>query len=323
MTRDTLPFPVVDLDPWFRGERDVTRDAFDRACTEIGFFYLTNAGLDERLLASAREAARAFFALPLETKLELHFEKARKQRGYIPLRAESSDPEGKGDDKEALDFTFSIAPEGVSDAVAYRMYGENLWPASLPGFRETIDAYFAEMIRIGRVLFEVLAASLDLPTDYFRDKIDRPIAQLRLLHYPPLEGPVDARYLGIGAHCDYECFTLLDPGEVSGLEIQPRGKDWIEVPVVPNAFVVNLGEMLARWTNDRYLATPHRVVNRSGRERYTIPFFFATNYDAVIEPLRTCVMSEHPAKYPPVLAGEYLARRLNEVYGSLPEAGHS
>ena len=290
-----------------------------RACEHDGFFYLANHSVAPEPSSKVRRAAETFFALPADAKLALHFEKAGKQRGYIPLRAESSDPNAPGDQKEALDFTFSIPPEGVSDPVAHRMYGENLWPSGLPHFRETIESYFDEMIRLGRVLFETIAVSFELPRNYFHDKTDRPIAQLRLLHYPP-QVPNKEMTLGIGAHCDYECFTILDQGEVGGLQIQ-RNDEWFDVDLIPGTFVVNLGEMLARWTNDVFRATPHRVLNKSGRERYTIPFFFGTNYDTRIECLPPCCGPERPARYPPIQAGEYLAKRLNEVYGSLPGAG--
>ena len=270
-----------------------------------------------------RAQARRFFALPLEDRLELHFEKTGKQRGYIPLRAESTDPNAMGDEKEALDFTYAVSPpgppDGVSDPVAHRMYGENLWPRTLPGFRETIERYFDEMVGLGRRIFGTLAEGLGLPPEFFDDKTDRPIAQLRLLHYPPQDA-VDPRYPGIGAHCDYECFTILDPGNVGGLQIRKDG-GWVDVPPLSGAFAVNLGEMLTRWTNDRYRATLHRVVSRSGRERYTVPFFFGTNYDTWIECLPTCCGAGNPARYPPIQAGDYLAKRLNAIYGSLPGAG--
>ena len=208
----------------------------------------------------------------------------------------------------------------MSNAVAHRMYGENLWPRTLPGFRPAIESYLDEMIRLGRRLFECIAESLELPPNYFHDKTDRPIAQLRLLHYPPQER-VDERHLGIGAHCDYECFTILDPGEVGGLQIQGAAGEWTDVTPIPDTFVVNLGEMLARWTNDLFTATPHRVINRTGRERYTIPFFFGTNYDTMIECLPSCRSPERPPRYQAIQAGDYLAKRLNEIYGSLPDAG--
>lgn len=169
------------------------------------------------------------------------------------------------------------------------------------------------MIRLGRTLFETMAESFDLPRNYFHDKTDRPIAQLRLLHYPAQEPG-----LGIGAHCDYECFTLLEPGNVGGLQIR-HGQRWLDVELVPDTFVVNLGEMLARWTNDIFKATPHRVLNITGLERYSIPCFFGTNYDARIECLPTCSDPDRPARYEPIQAGEYLAQRLNEVYGTLPD----
>jgi len=305
--------PVIDL------SRPRAAGKLREACEFGGFFYAAGHGVSSELLDETRRAARAFFALPLAAKLELHFERAGKQRGYVPLRAESTDPDAMGDEKEALDFTYPVPPEGVTDPVAHRMCGENLWPETLPELRDTIELYLDAMIGLGRAIFGCIAEGLELPGNYFHDKTDRPIAQLRLLHYPPRH-LVDARYPGIGAHCDYECFTILDPGEVGGLQIQREG-EWVDVASVPGTFVVNLGEMLARWTNDRYRATVHRVLNRTGLERYSVPFFFGTNYDTRIECLPTCCGPERPARYPPILAGDYLAKRLNEIYGSLPGAG--
>ena len=308
-----MELPRLDLSRWKKDvfERRALARELRRAAADPGFFTLARHVVPPELVAGIREQARSFFEQPLEKKLEVHFEKARRQRGYIPLGAESSDPAGKGDVKEALDFTYPVPPSGVSEPVAYRMYGPNLWPEGLPGFRETVERYFGAMIGLGRTLFEIIATSLDLEPDYFADKTDRPIAQLRLLRYPPREGE-----LGIGAHCDYECFTILEGGATAGLEIQLPGGEWAAVDPLPGTFVVNLGEMLARWTNDVFRATPHRVRNRSGTERYSIPFFFGTNYDTWIERLSTC---PGPERYPRIQAGDYLARRLNEVYGSLAD----
>lgn len=280
------------------------------ACETAGFFYVANHGVEAELTTAIRACAKAFFALPAEAKLAVHFDKSGKQRGYIPLLAESTDPDAAGDHKEALDFTFPIPPQAVSDAVARRMYGDNLWPKELPELRNTVETYFNAMIGLGRSLFSLIAESFGLPHDYFDDKTDRPIAQLRLLRYPPQQDGV-----GIGAHCDYECLTVLDPGEVGGLQIERDGT-WRDVELIPGTFIVNLGEMLSRWTNDLFRATPHRVVNNADLERFTIPFFFGTNYDAWIECLPPCCGPDRPPRYPPILAGEYLAKRLNEVYGA-------
>lgn len=302
----TADLPIIDL------SADGASSKLHRACEHDGFFYLSNHGVADELTTKIHSVAAAFFALPMEAKLAVHFDNAGRQRGYIPLHGESTDPTATADQKEAFDFTFRVPPDGVSDPVARRMYGENLWPAEIPELRETVETYFDAMIRLGQDLFELIAVGFGLPSDYFTHKTDRPIAQLRLLRYPPQEAG-----FGIGAHCDYECLTILDPGEVGGLQIHRDGA-WREVELVPGTFVVNLGEMLARWTNDCFRATPHRVINKSGRSRLTIPFFFGTNYDTWIECLPTCCGPERPARYPPILAGEYLAKRLNEVYGSLP-----
>lgn len=139
---------------------------------------------------------------------------------------------------------------------------------------------------------------------------------MRLLHYPPQEPPFSTDALGIGEHCDYECLTVLAQDEVGGLQVRAAGDSWIEAPPVRSAFVVNVGEMLQRWTNDELIATSHRVVNTTGAERYSVPLFFATNPDVLIEPIGPCVSLVRPPRYAPVRAGDYLTARLSEVYGA-------
>ena len=153
-----VPFeaiPVVDLGPWFEGDekahQELARQLSD-ICQNVGFFYVGNHGLSQQRIADTFKAAIRFFALPEDRQTTIHFTKARKQRGYIPLRAESSDPDARGDVKEALDFTFPTPPKDVNGPAAFRMVGPNLWPSSLPGFRQTIEEYFQEMIGLGRSL---------------------------------------------------------------------------------------------------------------------------------------------------------------------------
>jgi len=136
------------------------------------------------------------------------------------------------------------------------------------------------------------------------------------LHYPCVDGPVDQDYLGIGTPCDYECLTILAQDDVGGLQVKNSIGQWVEAPPIKDTFVVNIGEMMARWTNDIFVATPHRVINRSRRPRYSVPFFFATNYDTAVSCLPSCVRTNYPARYEPVVAGQYLAKRLKDIYGA-------
>ncbi len=305
--------PVVDFGPWSAGaagRRAVAR-AVHAACRDVGFLYLTNHGVPEAACRGVFAAARRFFELPQAAKQAVHFERSGRQRGYVPPRAEATDPLAPPDLKEAFDVGLVLdAPAGTPGH--RRMTSPNLWP-ELPGFREAVEAYFDEMLGLTRRLFSSFALALGLPHRHFARQIDRPIAQMRLLRYParPRHEPAP----GIGAHCDYECLTILAQDAVGGLEVQNTSGAWVAAPPMQGAFVVNIGEMLQRWTNDVFRATPHRVCGAAGVERFSIPFFFATNYETEIACLPSCAGPDRPPRYPSVAAGRYLEERLREIYG--------
>jgi len=170
------------------------------------------------------------------------------------------------------------------------------------------------VVHLGKTLFPLFALALDLPEDFFDDKTTKPAAIMRLLHYPPQIGTVDDRVIGIGAHTDYECFTILWQDQVQALQVLNTNKQWIDAVPIPGSFVVNLGDQFARWTNDVFQSTVHRAVNRSGVERYSIPLFFGTDYDVELNPLPSCIDEDAPPKYEVVTAGEYVKSRLEATY---------
>jgi isopenicillin N synthase-like dioxygenase len=194
--------------------------------------------------------------------------------------------------------------------------GVNLWPAGIDGFRPTLLAYFDAVWMLGRNLHRAFAVDLGLAPDFFETKLDRPMATLRLLHYPPRPAALAEGQLGAGAHTDYGNLTLLATDEVGGLEVRRRDGvgGWIPAPVVPDAFVCNIGDCLMRWTNDTYVSTPHRVVSPAGRERYSVAFFLDPNPDALVACLDSCAGPDRPARYPPVTAADYLRQRLDATY---------
>jgi isopenicillin N synthase-like dioxygenase len=319
--KQQVPFdaiPVVDLRPWFSGDaraRERIARQVNRICREVGFMYVKNHGISESLVERTFKQAHRFFSLPEDEKVKLHYMQTGGHRGYLPTQAESSDPTAKADLKEGFDCGLVLQPVEPTGLALARMMAPNLWPGKLPSFRETVEQYFDSVWKLARIMFRMFALSFGVREDFFEDKIDRPIATLRLLHYPPQPVPELNGNLGIGAHCDYECFTILAQDEVGGLQVQNTAGEWIEAPPIPRTFVINIGEMLSRWTNGLFVATPHRVINITGRERYSIPFFFATNNETVIECLDSCCGEHNRAKYPPIAAGQYLAGRLQEIYG--------
>lgn len=289
-------------------------EAVGSAARDVGFFYVTGHGVDQSLVDAVFDGSRCFFSLPTETKELQSIRRSPHNRGYVPMKGESLDPTKAPDLKEAYNIGLELAPDDPRVARGEPFRGVNLWPG-LPGWRATMLAYFDALWKVGRRLHEGIAGDLSLPAGFFEDKLDQPMATLRLLHYPPQPASAAAGQIGAGEHTDYGDITLLLTDEVGGLEVKRRDGTWIPAPYMPGTFICNIGDCLMRWTNDVYVSTPHRVVNRGGRERYSVAFFLDPNPDTVVACLPTCVSAERPARYPPVTGAEYLRGRLDATYG--------
>lgn len=281
-----------------------------RACRDSGFFYVSNHGIAQSLLAGIFAGARTLFAQPTAAKDAISIKRSPHNRGYVGLSTESLDP-AHTDHKEAFNVGLDLAPDDPEVAAGKPFRGVNLWPDA-PGFRDIALAYFDAVWRLGCDLHRAIAADLGLPSDYFADKLDRPMATLRLLHYPPRD-PARANKLGAGAHTDYGSITLLLTDDAGGLEVRRRDGSWIEAPPIAGTFVCNIGDCLMRWSNDIYVSTPHRVMNPPGRDRYSVAFFLDPNPDVLIACLPGCDAGR-PAQYPPILAADYLRQRLDATY---------
>jgi isopenicillin N synthase-like dioxygenase len=202
-----------------------------------------------------------------------------------------------------------------------RSFGHNQWPSSLPEFREQMLSWQSEMRKLGDRLLALLALSLELPENWFRAYFDMPTMSLRLLKYPPHAPTAGANQLGAGAHTDWGGITLLMQDNVGGLEVRNANGDWIEAPPMPGTFVINLGDLMARWTNGIYNSNMHRVKNnKSASDRYSIPFFYSPRPDAVIEPIPTCVTSDNPRRFETCTSAEHIAEMFRRSHGYAPEA---
>lgn len=177
-----------------------------------------------------------------------------------------------------------------------------------------MESYFDTMLGLGQTLYSGLALSLDLAPDYFEDLCNEPHATLRLLHYPPQVGGAETNQRGIGAHTDFGGLTILSQDGVGGLQIHDGEDGWIDVPPLPGAYVINLGDMIARWTNDRYRSTLHRVINQSPRERYSVTFFMNGNPDHVVACLPTCLSAGERPHYPPTTVERHIRERIRQTY---------
>ncbi|MBV7378884.1 isopenicillin N synthase family dioxygenase [Maritimibacter dapengensis] len=307
--------PVVDIATLLDGtdKSSVARD-INWALTNVGFMYVKNHGVAPHLIGDTFAQAKAFFALPEADKMALHVSTSGTTlRGYIEPFGENTDPTKTKDLKEVFD----LGPETPGDLTPF--FGANLWPDpnQVPGFRETVYAYHEAMRTLSTRMLEGIALSLELDEDFFAPLTTNPICIQRLLHYPPQAGPVDESIIGIGAHTDYGNLTILAQDDVGGLQVMNREGGWVEAPPIPGTFVINIGDLVQRLTNDLYLANLHRVVNTSGRERYSIPFFIDADYDAEFGPLPNCVTSENPARYHAVTCGAHKFGRFRDSYPHL------
>ena len=315
--------PIIDIgdlaSPHLAARRIVAAQLHD-ACGYNGFFYVRNHGVSEPLVDAVFAEAERFFALPAEQKADVDKAKSGANRGYEPLSGQTLEPGAPPDLKEG----FYIGPEHGADDPRVKAgkfnHGPNQWPAGLADFRPIMERYFAGMLALGQRLMGCLALSLDLPEHHFDGFCREPMATLRLLHYPPQPANAAPGQKGAGAHTDFGGLTLLRQDEVGGLQVWDQATGgWIHADPVPGTFVVNLGDMIARWTNDRYRSTLHRVVNGSGRERYSMPFFFVGNPDHEVSCLPTCLSPGETPKYPPTTVEAHLREMYRRTYA--PKAG--
>ncbi|KAI0671179.1 Clavaminate synthase-like protein [Trametes maxima] len=314
--------PIIDLKNIDSRDSEIRRNlgkAVRDACINVGFLYVKNHGIPESTIEGAVNASREFFDLPLEKKTELDIRKTANFKGYNAILSSNNDPLNRGDLHEGFEFGWeelSARDYDEKRANDGAMAGVNVWPSDLPAFRPSVLAYYHAAVDLGRKLFPLFALALDLPENFFDDKTKNAAAIMRVLHYPPQTGPVDDRVIGIGAHTDFECFTILwQEPRIQALQVLNKQKQWIDAPPVPGTLVVNIADQLSRWTNDVFKSTVHRAINRSGVRRYSIPLFFGTDYDVKLEPIPSCISPERPAKYKVVTAGDYVKERLKATYG--------
>ena len=318
MAQTSSALPIIDVAALVSDSakaREAVAAEIRGACIDSGFFYVANHGVAPDLIAETFARSRAFFDQPLAAKMAIGIDRSPVSRGYEPIGAQSLDLEAAPDQKESFYIGIERGPDDPLVAAGTPNHGPNQWPGGLPGWREAMETYFDAMSSLADRLARGLALSLGIEERYFTPLADNPMSILRLLHYPPHPVDAGADLFGCGTHTDWGCLTILAQENAEGLEVRTASGDWILAPPIDGAFVVNLGDMMARWTNDLYQSTPHRVINNSGRERYSIAFFHDVNYHALVECLPTCTDAERPPRYPPILAGEHIHQMYLQTYG--------
>ncbi len=303
--------PVLDLTPLMSGG-DLTGQAaaLRQACETTGFFYIRNHDVPDGVIEAVFDATRRYFDLPLAERLTMKIDD-RFRRGFMP-QGINQHPGFPPDLKESYELALDLPLDDPDVVAGKALHGPNRWPAEHPWLRQAAEAYFDATLALGRKMLRLFAVSLAMPEDFFLRWCQKPMVQTRLFHYPP-SPPGDDPALGVAPHTDYGMITLLTQDPIGGLELRRRDGEWIGAPFVPGTFVVNLGDMFKVWTNDLYVSNAHRVVNRTGKERYSIPTFFNLDYDAPVACLPSCQSADNPPKYAPVRSGEYLLSRFRDV----------
>ena len=286
------------------------------AYSKVGFGYLVNHGIDPKLIEAVFTESRRFHGLPMQAKMALELDS--RHRGYIPFKAStdvnsSLEKVTKPNQSESFMVMRDLGTEHPDVLAGAYLAGSNQWPTSLPGFREVLEEYQLAMTRLATSLMRVLADALG-DDGSMVGAFDSPTTWLRLLHYPPQAPEAPGDEYGSAPHRDFGAITILAQDDVGGLSVQTVDGGWVAAPPIPGTFVMNVGDMLHRWSNGRLLSTPHRVTNRSGRERYSVPFFFDPHVGTVIEPLPSCLKKGETSAFPPLVFGDFLRSELESAY---------
>ncbi len=321
------PVPLIDvanLKSRNRADRLRIADQMRGASLDRGFFYIENHGVPDRLIEAVLRESRNFFASPLADRLAVGRSHSRCRRGFEPIGGQDLEQTGAPDLKEAFDLGVELASDDPRVLASTENCGPNLWPPGLPSFRPAMEDYFQAMLELAVRLMRSLALSLDLAEDYFDAFCQEPVALLRLLHYPQQPAKPFPGEKGCGAHTDWGAITLLLQDDAGGLQIRDPDHGWLHAPPRAGTFIVNLGDLIARWTNDRYRSTEHRVINLSGRDRFSVPFFFDGNPNYVVTCLPGCASETDPAKYSPVTVAGHTKQmhRLTSVKTSVEQVAN-
>jgi isopenicillin N synthase-like dioxygenase len=318
--RDALrSLPVIDCSPFVTAGADAQRrrvaEEIRKACIDVGFFYLTGHGLAASELRDAIMWGHHFFELPLDAKMTVHTQ-GPGQPGF--MRVGGIHPEKNPDQAADLKERFIMSRERFPDEPDDErgIAGRTRWPSEqvLPGFASFMKAHLAKRVALAQAMARAFALSLHLSEEYF-DRFFRELGVVSIInYYPPLSPEALQRtQWSFSPHTDYGGFTLLSQDNLGGLQVRNSAGEWIDVPPIDGAFVVNLGDLMATWTNDLYQSNLHRAANVSGEARISIPFFASPADTAVIQCVETCRGPDNPPRYAPVVAGEYIRTLMEQA----------
>ncbi|MEM7224733.1 MAG: 2-oxoglutarate and iron-dependent oxygenase domain-containing protein [Pseudomonadota bacterium] len=305
--------PVIDLAPLLDDERATARvgEALRRAAEEVGFLYVKNHGIPERVIAEADRQARAFFALPLEQK-----ETARinaYHHGFLRVGEAKMREASRTDLKESFVWGLDLPDDDPAVNDANPFLGRNRWPAGQTAFRGALTDFFDHGLACGRQILRAFALSLGLPAESFVSNWRHPIARASVIYYPAQPPLMGEEQFGVAPHTDFGCLTLLWQDQIGGLEVQTKTGEWVTAHPIEGTLVVNVGDLLSRWTNDAFRSTPHRVINRAGVERHSMVVAADPDFETMVDPAIVCRNGETP-HYQPVSCGDYILSRFDESF---------
>ncbi|WP_430459710.1 isopenicillin N synthase family dioxygenase [Thalassolituus sp. LLYu03] len=289
----------------------------DHACREIGFLAITGHGISKQQLDAMFDLSKRFFEQPMDAKRAMEIANSSNHRGWGSHGAEQLDPSKPTDWKETFDMALDVHPEHPVVAACPELYGPNQY-GDMPGFQQQMNQHYGLLLSVAKKMLAAMALALNLEETFFTRWFDSEhVTVLRLIHYPPrpADQPVAEDAMAAGAHTDYGCITLLAQDAVGGLEVQGNDGNWISAPPIDGALVVNIGDLMQRWTNDAYRSTAHRVRNLApGKHRYSMPFFVEPQFDTPVSCIDTCLAEGEQAKYPPITSGEWILSRFAATY---------
>jgi len=299
-TIDIDSIPVIDTGPLHSGNSEAVQSV-----------YIRNHGIPKDVIEQAYRATQGFFSRPKEWKDSVKIN--ANHHGYLTVGEAKMEQAERVDFKESFVWGLDLPDEHSSVTMENPFLGRNQWPDEMPEFKRSVYPSFEAGLQCGRDMMRAFALGMEIPEDSFLKATNEPIARSSIIHYPPQPEDIGVEQFGVAPHTDYGCLTLLWQDQVGGLEVQTREGEWVTAHPIENTLVVNVGDLLTRWTNEGFKSTPHRVVNRKGQERYSMVIAWDPNFDTVVDPSVVCKNGTQPL-YPPVRCGDYVLSRFDSSF---------
>lgn len=311
---NTATIPIIDVAClWEDGPQSTRRVASEirEAAMRVGFFYVYHHGIAPTVSAHALDASRRFFSFPTGTKAEIAVNALN--RGFMEIGGATMRNADTHDVKEVFFFGPELPPDDPDVLAGKPLMGANQWPDFMPELRDAVHAYYSAAMDVGQRLLGAIAVALGLPQTFFASRYRKPLGRGQLIYYPPQDVSRSFQY-GVAPHTDFGCITVLLQDDSGGLSIRTPAGEWVDAPPIAGTLVVNIGDLLQRWSNERLQSTVHRVVNHAAAPRHSIAIFCDPDSDAVIDPRDMLRVRDDTVRYEPVTAGEYIVSRNHDAF---------